>query len=251
MVNIVGMTVLTRKQRQLKEREARILEVSRPMVIAEGYHGISMDRIADRLEYSKGTIYNHFACKEEIIIALAIETMEKRLSMFERAAGFNGIPRERLTAVAMAAEYFVRLYPDHFKLECILRSESIWEKTSELRQNLLRSCETRCMSIVGGLIRDGIAQKCVCLPDEMTPEELVFGLWSMTTGAFTIICSSEPLVELGIKSPFFQVRRHLQTMLDGYGFTPLSTDHDYVAIVERINTEVFPNESKRASIESP
>ena len=244
------MAVLSRKQRELMERESRILEVSRPMVITQGYHGISMDRIAERLEYSKGTIYNHFSCKEEIIIALAIETMEIRLSMFERAAAFKGFPRERLTAVGVAAEYFVKLFPDQFKLECILRSESIWEKTSETRQKLLRSCEIRCMSVVGGLIRDGIANENLTLPQEMTPEELVFGLWSMTTGAFTIIMSSDPLVELGIKSPFFQVRRHLQTMMDGYGFTPLSTEHDYFRTVDRINQEVFPNESKRAAIES-
>ena len=105
------MVVLSRKQREIKERELRILEVSRPMVITQGYHGLSMDRIAETLEYSKGTIYNHFSCKEEIIIALAVETMEQRFSLFERASSFNGQPRERLTAVGIAAEYFVKLFP--------------------------------------------------------------------------------------------------------------------------------------------
>lgn len=220
------------------------------MVISQGYHGISMDRIAEQLEYSKGTIYNHFSCKEEIIIALAIETMETRLAMFERAASFDGFHRERLTAIGVASEYFIKLFPDHFKLECILRSESIWEKTSEARQSLLRNCETRCMAIVGGVIRDGMSSGNLVLPKDMTPEEMVFGLWAMTTGAFTIIMSSDPLTDIGIKTPFFQVRRHLQTLMDGYGFTPLTTEHDYSETVERINQKVFPNESKRASIES-
>ena len=44
------MNALTRKQRELIERENRILEVSRPMVIREGYHGLNMDRIAEALE---------------------------------------------------------------------------------------------------------------------------------------------------------------------------------------------------------
>ncbi|MCA9258394.1 MAG: helix-turn-helix transcriptional regulator, partial [Planctomycetales bacterium] len=80
------MKTLTRKQRELQEREARILEVSREVVVREGYHGLSMDRVAEALEYSKGTIYNHFSCKEDIILALAVQTTEKRTELFERAA---------------------------------------------------------------------------------------------------------------------------------------------------------------------
>ena len=71
------MQTLTPKKREILERESRILEVARPMVVREGYHGLNMDRIAEEVRYSKGTIYNHFSCKEEIIIAAngnAIET---------------------------------------------------------------------------------------------------------------------------------------------------------------------------------
>ena len=129
------MSTLSRKQREIKEREQLILDTARPMLVREGYHGLSMDRIAEALEYSKGTIYKHFSCKEEIIIALAIETLEKRTEMFERASAFRGLPRERMAATGLAAELFVRLYPDHFSVEQIIRSTSIWEKTSEKTSN--------------------------------------------------------------------------------------------------------------------
>ncbi len=35
------------------------------MIVRDGYHGLSMDRIAEALEYSKGTIYQHFSCKKK------------------------------------------------------------------------------------------------------------------------------------------------------------------------------------------
>ncbi|MFT5093045.1 MAG: AcrR family transcriptional regulator, partial [Porticoccaceae bacterium] len=73
-----GMENLTRKQREIKEREDRILGLARTMLAEGGYLGLSMDAIAEQLEYSKGTIYNHFPCKEEIIISLAVETMDRR-----------------------------------------------------------------------------------------------------------------------------------------------------------------------------
>jgi curli biogenesis system outer membrane secretion channel CsgG len=48
---ISGMQgTLTRKQREIQGREGRILEVARTMIVEDGYHGLSMDRIAEALE---------------------------------------------------------------------------------------------------------------------------------------------------------------------------------------------------------
>ena len=40
------MAALSRKQREIQEREEQILTVARRMFVAEGYHGLSMERIA-------------------------------------------------------------------------------------------------------------------------------------------------------------------------------------------------------------
>lgn len=236
------MSTQTRKQREIREREERILEVSRPLLIEQGYHGLSMDRVAEALEYSKGTIYNHFSCKEEIIIALAIQTTERRSGLFERAAAFRGTSRERIHAVGAAAQLFVRLYPDHFKLEHIIRSASIWEKTSENRRLVMRSCESRCMGVVGGVVRDAVAQRDLELPEHVSPEDLVFGLWSISFGAFSIITASDQLVELGIQDPFAAYRANVAGLLDGFGWKPLSQDYDYDGTLIRIQNEVFSDE---------
>src|SRR5271163_4453953 len=121
---------LTRKQREIQEREGRILELARSMIVEQGYHGLSMDRIAEALEYSKGTIYQHFSCKEEILMALVNQTMERRLDLFRRAAAFRGRSRERMTALGAAAELFFQLYPDHIHTEHTIRISSVREKTS-------------------------------------------------------------------------------------------------------------------------
>ena len=236
------MTTLSRKQREIAERETRILEVSRPILVQEGYHGLSMDKVAAELEYSKGTIYNHFSCKEEIIIALAIETTEKRTRMFARGAALVGNARERVLAVGVAAELFVRLYPDHFLFEHVIRSGSVWEKTSEERRAVIRSCEQRCMGIVSGIVRDAVTAGDLTMPDGMSAETLVFGLWSLTFGAFSIIATSESLGELGVANPFLAVREHVLRLLDGYHWQPLSAEHDYEAVRQRIEEEVFADE---------
>ena len=235
---------LTPKQREIREREVRILDVAREKLISVGYLGLNMDLIAAELDYSKGTIYNHFACKEEIILALAIETMEKRTDMFQRAVAFPGLPRERMGAIGVAAELFVRLYPQHFHVEQLIRSQSIWEKTSDKRRNHLHWCEARCMEMVAGVVREGIAAGHLTLENRAQPEDLVFGLWSQTFGAYSIIATSDSLPELGIADPYSAVRTAIRMVLDGYHWQPLSTDYDDVALYERIHSEVFPDECK-------
>ncbi len=236
------MEILTRKQREIQKREADILSLSRPMLIEGGYHGLNMDRIATELEYSKGTIYKHFSCKEEIIIALAIETQEKRSEFFSRAAAFEGRSRERLTAIGVAGELFVRLFPDHFAVEQIINSRSIWEKTSHNRRELMQVAEGKCMHLVSGIVRDGVACGDVVLPAKTTPEELVFGLWSLTFGAYSILSTGESLANLGVEDPFVSVRTNVHHILNGIGWRPLSSEHDYDAVAEKITHEIFAEE---------
>lgn len=236
------MQTLSPKQQEIRDRENRILDTARHMLLTGGYHGLSMDRIAGELDYAKGTIYNHFGCKEEIIIALAIQTSEHRTKMFERAALFRGSSRERIQCIGVAAELFVRLYPEHFNTEQIIRSSSVWEKTTEERRAICRSCEQRCVGIVSGIVRDGLASGDLMLPVGTTPEDVVFGMWSLSFGAYSIITTSESLRELGIGEPFEVVRNSMARLLDGYGWAPLSVDVDREELMGRISQEVFPDE---------
>lgn len=236
------MKTSDRKQREIQEREAKILECARPMFIEGGYNGLNMDRLTSMLEYSKGTIYNHFSCKEEIIITLAIQTLEKRLAMFEKAALFQGTSRERIAAIGTAAELFVKTYPDHFCVEQTIRLDSIWDKTSEERRKVMSNFEHRCIGIVGGIVRDGIARGDVQLGENITPEEIVFGLWSLSVGGSSIITTSNSLGELGISDPFRMLRRNYNRFLDGIQWQQLSSEVDYDAVFDRVSQEVFGNE---------
>lgn len=240
-------TTQSRKAREIQERESRILETAWPLLIQHGYHGLSMDRIAEALQYSKGTIYNHFPCKEEIIIALAISTTEQRTAMFERAATFRGTSRQRLHAIGTAGELFARLFPDHFALEHMIRTASIWEKTSEKRRSVMRSCERRCMAVVAGVVRDAVAQGELQLEENMSPEDLVFGLWSLSLGAFSIIATRDQLLDLGITHPSDAYWTSISSMLDGFGWRPLSADYDFNGTRSRIVREVFPDEFQQIS----
>lgn len=233
---------LSRKQREIQERHELILAVARELLLERGYLGLTMDRIAERTEYSKGTIYQHFPNKEEVVMALVIETAQRRARLFDRAATFRGKTRERLAAVGVAAEVFIRLYPDHFQSEQVVRPSSLRDKTSPERQRELELCEHRCMEVATGVVRDAVAQGDLVLPPGVDAQELTYGLWSMSVGAFSLLACEFPLPELGIPRPLEALRRNQHVLLDGYGWRPLAHEYDYQATYTRILTEVFADE---------
>ncbi|MEM7307431.1 MAG: helix-turn-helix domain-containing protein [Planctomycetota bacterium] len=241
------MAPLTRKQREIADRELLILEVARGMMVERGYLGLTMDRIAGATEYSKGTIYQHFSCKEEVLAALACESAQIRTSLFERAATFPGRARERMAAVGVADFLFVRLYPQHFAIERICDTASMRDKIPEKRLSRLESCEDGCKSVVLGLARDAMAQGDLGAEDPSVAGQVVFGLWSMAYGANLI--STSPGVDLetkmGIAEPWDVLFRNYNALLDGYGWKPLAGEWDYAATLERIYAEVFPDEIRR------
>jgi hypothetical protein len=127
-------------------------------------------------------------------------------------------------------------------VEQLVRIPSIWDKTSNARQQQLYRGETCCLTLVAGIVHEAIGARDMQLPDGLTPEELVFGLWSMTFGAYSMLATNGNLPALGIVNGYEAVRSHLRRMLDGYGWRPLDKDHDYDAVVQKIMTEHFANE---------
>ena len=51
------MSTSNRKEREIREREELILAVGRDLLLERGYLGMTMDKIAEATEYSKGLEY--------------------------------------------------------------------------------------------------------------------------------------------------------------------------------------------------
>jgi len=62
------------KERQERDREAvrqSILDAARELFVTEGYHNVSIRKIAERIEYSPAALYGYFPSKDDIFFALA------------------------------------------------------------------------------------------------------------------------------------------------------------------------------------
>lgn len=62
---------LTRRERERQERRRAMLEAARAVFAEKGYQNATLDEIAERAEFGKGTLYNYFeGGKEEILFAI-------------------------------------------------------------------------------------------------------------------------------------------------------------------------------------
>ena len=236
------MGTASRKQREIEEREAKILEVARRILASEGYIKLNMDRIAAEIEYAKGTVYQHFRNKEDIIVALDIEGHKVMAELFRMAASFEGTPRHRMTAIGVASNLKNQLYPDHLQIDRITSNPAIFEKATEERQEQLRETEGACMAVLLELVCEAVDRKDLCLPEATAPGDLVFGLWAMSSGAYDIISTGIPLADHGVANPMAALWHNFTMLLDGYGWKPLSHEEDYVDARRRAWTEIFAAE---------
>ena len=75
------MGIKERKERDAQKMRQRILKAAMDIFAEEGYEGVSMRRIADKIEYSPGTIYRYFENKYDIILQLCYHGFERLLDL--------------------------------------------------------------------------------------------------------------------------------------------------------------------------
>lgn len=222
---------------QRKEvREQLILRTARDLFLEEGWDGFSIERIAEQMRTSRPLVYAHYPCKEEILLALAIESKTKRLNLLELTLKFQGRPRERLTAMDLMEQF---LAERDRPLEIFVTSARLRAKTSPERQQALSAAELRAQAVGAGVIREAVGAGDLVLPRNTTPDDLYFALWACIWGGVGIERSGFPYRESGITDPMRTVRRVLLVMLDGFGWRPLSREWDYRATCQRVEAEIF------------
>jgi AcrR family transcriptional regulator len=75
-------------ERKLRDREARrqqILSAARRIAEAEGWYSVTVRRLSDEISYSQPVLYSHFANREGILTAVALEGFRELGVALEKA----------------------------------------------------------------------------------------------------------------------------------------------------------------------
>ncbi len=153
------MGMSERRKRQLEDRRRRIMECAHRLFRDAGYDSITMQDIADAAEVSKGSLYLQFRDKEDLMLALVLDSFDRLEDLVRREAAPPGTGFERLNRLAHA-------YSSH-ALQEQGRKNNFWlmaklslDPQSET-QVFVRERIERLNAIVEGVYEEGKADKSV------------------------------------------------------------------------------------------
>jgi AcrR family transcriptional regulator len=108
------MGITERREREREEVRRKILEAARELFTTEGYEKVTMRRIAEAIEYSPTTIYNHFEDKGTLVDALCEEDFGRLLGAMSRTE-LPADPVEAIRQLGIAYARFGRENPNHYR----------------------------------------------------------------------------------------------------------------------------------------
>lgn len=178
------MGVKERREREKLVTRDKILDAARELFITEGYDGVSMRQVAERIEYSPTAIYVHFADKDELFRELCHADFARLAGVFQDFANLPD-PIERIKRIGAAYIEFGRRFPNHYRLmfmtPCPLADAELNEHECEIKGNPEVDAYAFLKYSVQQAIDAGL------LRDELTDAELLSQtLWAAVHGVISL-----------------------------------------------------------------
>lgn len=186
----------TRKTPRMRRREARIrsiLDASMQILAREGLNGLTIQRLADELDYTPGAFYRYFPSKDAILVELQRRTLGELHDAFkalwercgvlveERGVGERLASLLPILATARLYRELPVLKPTHFGLIQL----AVGEPNQIVQDDEIGPLVPTVMALLGDVARlIATASSCGALtPSAVSPAQRAVALWSALHGA--------------------------------------------------------------------
>jgi AcrR family transcriptional regulator len=151
------LSVIDRRARELRQRERVLLDAAIALLDRDDWQAVTVEAIAERAEYAKGTIYRHFASKDDLYVRLAVDWTEgthAALEALDAERPFEAVLRDVVRVC------WRRMTGDrvHARLLQHVQRADFLEGVSSATRSDLDAAEARILGLVAGLIDWGIAE---------------------------------------------------------------------------------------------
>jgi len=210
-----------RKSQELESRDLLILEVARQLLVEGGLQRLSMQAIANHTEYSKGTIYQHYGCKEDVITQLVITSSQKLVNLIESALLSGDSLRHKIALVSTVFFLNAQSQPEVARLVGLVKSADFRVKVSTQFNLKLEENEGIMLQHVHSMFGHGSGFS------EQKILDAAFGWWSMQWGVMDVLANGWDLAQMGYSKPEQCFFRSLHFYLDGLGIEADDKCHDW------------------------
>jgi AcrR family transcriptional regulator len=164
----------SRRQQRHADMKAAILQAARAAILEHGPTHVSLRDVARRSGYSPAGLYEYFSGKEDLVRAVADESMTQLHAYLSRAAS-DRPPDQRLVELGMAYIRFARDNSQHFML--------IFTQLPSRRTRLeTPPSSTSPYQLVLQAARDGVDTGVFIARLGFGAEQIAYGLWALAHG---------------------------------------------------------------------
>jgi TetR/AcrR family transcriptional regulator len=211
------------KNRKEKERQIRrddIITAAEQLFFDKGFHGTTLDEIAEKADFTKMTLYSYFENKEEIFFHVVLKGLRILNGLFE-AATLQGTGFDKVTGIGAAYRKFFQDHRSHFR--ALSQAKHIFSPVADTP--LLRELErenARMFATMGSAIETGI--KDGTLRDDIEPEKLALLLASISEGFY----------------------RFIEEHKNNFSHHPIATENEFLTLgLKLIGNAIRPLENKK------
>lgn len=180
------MTTRARREREKEERRQSILGAAREVFFENGFHRATVDKVAERAEVSKGTVYLYFESKETILAHLVLQGLYELTGELEQAyAVQESLPAdERLRRLGQAYFQFFQREPVYYRFMMAMDRGRFQEAVAPQVYQEVQQASMEGLNWVVRAVEQGIADGVFDCRDA---RQAAAALWATVNGALELV----------------------------------------------------------------
>lgn len=175
----------SRKELGRQKKRRAILEAAKTVFAEKGYDAATLDDIALRAEFAKGTIYLYFSSKEELFLSLMEEEIGKFVDIVTKVRSQSSPPLERVSSLVRKVLTHFEANKEFFRIFTPERGGLTEKHHPELRQRILPKYR-EALSLTSKLMKEGMEKKEIRESDPMTLSHALTGLVNAMIGRWLL-----------------------------------------------------------------
>ncbi|MFE6165228.1 TetR/AcrR family transcriptional regulator [Streptomyces sp. NPDC056486] len=239
------MRTTHRKAQEVAERDQKLVRVALDMICRDGFHNLTLGKLAEEAGYSKGTVYNHFTCREDLLIELSAESARQQLRYFQAIADLPWDGVRSMYGMTLAYMRHAEVAPVLFECSLTARTDAVCEVASEQRLKRRDLIEAQMTQVVGYAVERSVAEGAFS-NDDVEPGVAVDALRAYILGYAAMHLLSRRFLWAGEEG--LDARLKVMTsMVSGLGWTRLGVEevvklHQVVAdVVDSVAAQHAPD----------
>lgn len=181
--------VAQNRMEKRQKREELILDGAGELIADVGFFELKMSDLARTCGISVGTLYGHFASKEDLLIGLAVMAGAKRAEKFDIARNHDGSAIEKYIIANLLDLSFSIEHPQLFEAEYLALAPSIWKRATYARHQAQLDQINAITTMFQNFLTEGEAELGIAPDMTSRSRNLNLGSWGLGYGINVLVLS--------------------------------------------------------------